>query len=206
MLFNYMKQKIYGYKHAKKIVRSLNLSSATNWYKFCKSSGQPDRIPYSPQFVYKNKGWISWGDFLDNGNISTHKHTFCSFRDAKKFVQILKLKNKTQWIQYCKSNKLPSDIPSNPNRTYKNKGWISWGDFLDNGNIATREKIFCVFKHAKKFGCSLCLTSGEQWIQYCKSNKLPSDIPSYPNRTYKNKGWISWGDFLGIESISISKK
>ena len=37
---------------------------------------------------------------------------------------------------------------------------------------------------------SLCL-------EFAKSNQRPSDMPSVPSRTYKDKGWISWPDWLG---------
>jgi len=36
-----------------------------------------------------------------------------------------------------------------------------------------------------------------EWREYCKSGKKPINIPASPDKTYKNKGWISWGDFLG---------
>ena len=29
-------------------------------------------------------------------------------------------------------------LSHNPERTYKNKGWISWNDWLDHGYIATQ--------------------------------------------------------------------
>ena len=33
--------------------------------------------------------------------------------------------------------------------------------------------------------------------EYYKSNKIPGYISKAPYNYYKNKGWISWGDFLG---------
>ncbi|MCH7396547.1 hypothetical protein MM236_01045 [Belliella sp. DSM 107340] len=35
------------------------------------------------------------------------------------------------------------------------------------------------------------------WINYCKSGKKPIHIPSNPEDYYKDKGWISWEDFMG---------
>ena len=40
-----------------------------------------------------------------------------------------------EWREYCKSGKIPQDIPYKPYRTYK-KEWISWGDWLGTGRIA----------------------------------------------------------------------
>jgi hypothetical protein len=35
-----------------------------------------------------------------------------------------------EWTEYSKSGERPIDIPSNPQNTYKNKGWQGWADFL----------------------------------------------------------------------------
>jgi hypothetical protein len=42
----------------------------------------------------------------------------------------LGLKNQKDWFEYCRSGKKPKNIPSNPQRTYKNRGWTSWSDWL----------------------------------------------------------------------------
>ena len=42
-----------------------------------------------------------------------------SFSDAKMFVKELQLNSEKEWRTYCKSNKKPNDIPSNPNVAYK---------------------------------------------------------------------------------------
>ena len=33
-----------------------------------------------------------------------------------------------------------------------------------------------------------------QWHAW---NDRPSDVPSHPNLTYANEGWVSWPDWLG---------
>ena len=35
---------------------------------------------------------------------------------------------------------------------------------------------------------------------------LPTNIPQYPADTYKYRGWISWGDFLGTNRIADQHK
>ena len=32
---------------------------------------------------------------------------------------------------------------------------------------------------------------------YYRSGKLPTDIPTTPRKTYKDKGWVGMGDWLG---------
>jgi len=44
--------------------KALNLNSRGEWEKYCKSGNKPKNVPASPQYVYKNKGWKGWPDFL----------------------------------------------------------------------------------------------------------------------------------------------
>ncbi|MEY4126766.1 MAG: hypothetical protein RL737_955, partial [Bacteroidota bacterium] len=38
-----------------------------------------------------------------------------------------------------------------------------------------------------------------EWMKYRKSSEKPNNIPSNPNRVYKDKGWNGYADFLGKE-------
>ena len=60
------------------------------------------------------------------------------FKEARKFVQSLKLKSNKKWRVYCRSGKRPADIPTNPNRIYK-KEWTTWGDWLGTGTLSPTE-------------------------------------------------------------------
>jgi hypothetical protein len=42
-------------------------------------------------------------------------------------------KNQKEWRDYCKSGQKPEDIPSNPDKTYKQEGWKGFGDWLGTG-------------------------------------------------------------------------
>ena len=53
------------------------------------------------------------------------------------------------------------------------------------------------FNAAREFARSLNLRRFEDWKNWAKSGDRPSDIPSTPMGSYKGKGWISWGDWLG---------
>jgi hypothetical protein len=100
----------------------------------------------------------------------------------------------------------PKDIPSNPANIYQHVGWISLGDWLGTGFIATKERTYRDYEEAKKFVHALKLKSGDEWLLYCKSGFKPNDIPIKPNKTYLNKGWISMGNWLGIGTISNVNK
>lgn len=55
---------------------------------------------------------------------------YLSFENAKKIALGLKLKSNSEWRLYCKSGQRPKNIPCNPDRIYKQKGWINWTDWL----------------------------------------------------------------------------
>lgn len=68
------------------------------------------------------------------------------------------------------------------------------------------KKDFLPFEESKAFARSLQLNSHRGWKVYRKSGKKPDNIPASPGITYKNKGWTTWGDFLGTGRIDKKKK
>jgi hypothetical protein len=196
-----MTKQFRDFKEAREFVRKLNIVSVNEWNKYRKSGNKPEDIPSNPNNIYKNKGWITWGDYLGNGNVSDNFKQYCSFTEARKYVQNLSLKNQKEWLEYCKSGNKPDDIPGNPGGTYK-KEWVSLGNWLGTGRIADRDKIFRPFKEARAFVSELNLKGQKEWLEYCKSGNKPDDIPTGISSIYKDKGWISWGNFLGNGTIA----
>ena len=143
--------------------------------------------------------WRGFGDFLGTGRIADRLRVFRSFKEAKVYARSLKLKNVSDWYKLSKKRILSKDIPLNAERVYKNKGWKGWGDFLGTGTIATKFRNFLPFKKARTYVRSLKLKSGKEFIKLARLEKLPKNIPFHPHRVYKNKGWTSFGDFLGKE-------
>ena len=134
------------------------------------------------------------------------KKQFRPFNEARKFAQSLKLKNGKEWKEYYKSHVLPSGIPRVPHFVYKDKGWQGMGDWLGTGNISPKNREFLPFEKSREFVRSLGLKNREEWIKHTKSGKLPKDIPTNAAQTYKNRGWKSWGDFLGTGFIAPQKR
>ena len=201
------KKQFRDFKSSREFVRSLKLKKVVEWQEYCRNNQLPSDIPLRSDYVYKNKGWIGWGDFLGTGNISSKDMEFRNFESAREFARLLKLKSYEEWNEYCKSGDKPEDIPSHPQGTYKNKGWIGWGDFLGTGNVHKKE--FRDFESAREFVRELNIEGNNEWREYCKSGNKPEDIPSAPELTYKNNGWIGYGDWLGtgnISTIDLSKQ
>ena len=193
------KRQFNSFKNTKKFVQELGFNGTKEWKEYCKSGKKPDDMPTNPRRSYGDD-WIGWGEFLGTGNIAPKDMQFRSYDSAKRFVQSLGLKSRTEWNVYYKSGKKPDDIPTNPSSSYK-KEWKSWGDFLGTGNIANNYGDYRSFNSAKKFVQSLKLKTQREWELYCKSGKKPKNIPIHSNSSYK-KEWKSWGDFLGTGNIA----
>jgi len=107
-----------------------------------------------------------------------------------------------EWRAFCKSGKLPKDIPANPNYTYAGLGWRGMGDWLGTGTMAPHLRTYRIFSKARKWARSLGLKSGAEWRAFHKSGKLPKDIPGTPHHVYAQRGWKSMGDWLGTGTVA----
>jgi superfamily II DNA or RNA helicase len=179
------------FKEARALVRRLKFKSGKEWRAYCKSGKMPADIRFHPE---RYADWVSWGDWLGTGAVRSGSIKMLPFKDARAFVRRLNLKSAKEWRAYCKSGKRPVDIPSNPNLTYADAGWVSWGDWVGN----RRSRNFRSFKEARAFARGLNLKTVNEWRAFCKSSKKPADIPSTPSNPYADS-WVNWGDWLGTE-------
>tara|TARA_Y100001936_G_scaffold136189_1_gene132979 strand:+ start:1064 stop:1432 length:369 start_codon:yes stop_codon:yes gene_type:complete len=110
------------------------------------------------------------------------KFQYRSFKEAKKFVKKLKLKNVKEWQKYCSSDKRPNEILFHPDNTYKKQGkWNGWRDFLGTGIVATQNREYLSTTDtkiearmiAKKFNIKNKL----EWRQIYKNGKIPKNLP-----------------------------
>ena len=194
------------FESAQKFAQKLGLQSQRKWYEYVKSGNKPDDIPSTPQTVYKNKGWTTWGNFMGTETVAPQLKQFYPFNEAREFVRKLGIKSVSEWQKYCKSGDKPNNFPSTPQEIYKNKGWTTWGDFLGTGRIADRDKIFHPFNEAREFVSALNLKSQKEWQEYCKSGDKPKKIPNAPALTYKNKGWTTWGNWFGTGTVATQDR
>jgi hypothetical protein len=189
-------------EEARAFVRSLGLKNRHDWQAFCRSGKLPSDIPATPGSTYKGKGWVSEGDWLGTGSVATRLREYLPFEDAREFARSLGLKRQEDWKEYCKSGQLPENIPAAVGRVYKDQGWVGMGDWLGSGYVANRSRKYRSFRDARAFARSLGLTREREWLAYCKSDQLPSDIPVAPGIVYKNQGWENYGDWLGTGRLA----
>jgi predicted helicase len=192
--FNWM-----PFEEAREYVRSLGLRDWNDWQRYSKTIVRPANIPAHPIRVYREKGWISFGDWLGTDRIATGNRKFRVFEEARNYAHSLKLKNYQEWLSFIKTNPIPIDIPTNPQRTYKNSGWVSWGDWLGTGKVATAIAEHLSFNLAREIVHGFKLKNEDEWRVYTKHPDFPSNIPKTPPKVYANSGWLSWGDWLGTK-------
>jgi len=201
-----MKKKYLPFTESRKVVKELGLKSQKEYRAWWRQN-KPKDLPSNAPREYKKQGWTSWGDFLGSGFVSHQFRSYKPFEAAKKIVNTLGLKSQKEYTDWWRKNK-PADLPSQPQKTYKNQGWTSWGDFLGSGFVATQFRQFKSFEEARKVVRKLGLRALTEYREWWKKNK-PTDLPASPPGAYKNKGWTSWGDFLGtgfVGSIPKSKQ
>jgi hypothetical protein len=190
------------FEEAREFIRNLKLSGDSQWREYLKSGEKPDSIPSNANLIYKDKGWINWGDWFGTGYL--HTKEFLPFDEGRDFARSLELKSYAEWNNYCKSDKRLDNIPTCPNVIYKDNGWIGIDDWLGTGKPS--RGIFLPYEEAKKFAIKLRLKSQTEWVKYWEINKKPDNIPLYPYSAYRYKGWVSFGDFLGSGYINCKDR
>ena len=211
------KRNFRSFGEARSFVHTLKLKNQKEWRQYRKGTlkgyeRRPIDIPSAPNVVYKDQGWQSMYDWLGTEITGRggKKRNYRSFGEARSFVHTLKLKNSKEWRQYAKGalkgyERRPIDVPSSPNKMYKDQGWQGMRDWLGNEKIG-RAFNYRSFGEARSFVHTLKLKNSIEWRQYSKGalkgyERRPIDIPSTPRSSYKDQGWQGMRDWLGNEKI-----
>ena len=190
-----------SYKDAKKFAKKNNVKSYSDWIKLSKTKKFKDLNMRAT--VYKYPEWISFPSFLGIKKIDKHVNYF-SYIEAKKFIKKFKFKNSLEYAKFIRSKKRPLELPSKPERKYKNKGWIDWASFLDTRK--TNRGNWLSYDEASKLAQKMNVMNATHYRKISSLNKLSKGMPSSPSVIYKNKGWIDWASFLNLELQSYSRE
>lgn len=121
---------------------------------------------------------------------------FVTYEECKGWAVSHNILGEAQWRavrkEMCKKGIPIDNIPANPERTYKNNGWINWPTFLGNGQRSKKEN-WASYEDASKWAQQNKIKSAREW--YRLGDKRPSNMPSTPESTYKDK-WVNWPTFL----------
>ena len=97
--------------------------------------------------------------------VELYKPAFLPFMKAVLYSCSLKLKTLKRWRAWRMTCARPANIPSTPDKVYKNDGWEGYGHWLGTGTVAHKDKQFLPFKKAVLHARSLKLKSGKEWTQ-----------------------------------------
>lgn len=128
-----------SYVEAREFVRGELIPSRTKFHEW-HDRNKPKAIPRFPYRIYTEE-WVSWNDFLGTNNEFGGKSTkaWRKYEEAVTWANTLKIESYGKWMEYCKTNTLPSDIPARPDLSYP--GWKTWGHWLGNKSSAVIENI-----------------------------------------------------------------
>jgi hypothetical protein len=129
----HVQSKIPSYDEAVKFVHMLGMTGQKGWQAYCRGEradlvAKPVDIPADPARVYsddfhKRGGWGAW---LGTGTVATYNRQYRSYDNAVKFVHLLALKSRREWLAYCRGERrdlpeLPADIPRDPVDVYNDE-------------------------------------------------------------------------------------
>jgi len=180
-----LERKYLSYPEAKKVMHTLGIRTQMEFKENYKLGKIPKNIHSNPYKYYKDSGWIGIRDFLGHKK----EDIWLSYGEAKEVVHKLGFKSKKEWGEYC---------------NYKDKGWVSWGDWLGTNFVYNKYREYLSIEEAKRIVHKLGFKSPKKWKEYSKTDDKHKKIPADPYSVYKNKGWISWPDFLGYKNDKVT--
>lgn len=196
------KSKYISYTELKEYVRQNNILSKQQYINYVSKIYIIDdkNIPYNPSTFYPKNVWEGWSIFLRNEIYKkNYNGTYYNYIDCKEAVKKYNFLSKNDFLKRIRDViKEDIRIPYSPSTIYK-KEWKGWIDFLDTENVDNNKIIYLDFEQAREFARSLKFKLSLQWRNLATDVLLRHSVPKKPERTYRNKGWIDWYDFLGID-------
>lgn len=124
---------------------------------------------------------------------------YVDYNEASEFIKGEMIPSRTKYYEWWDRHK-PKDIPKFAHRIYRNE-WKGWNEFLGNDNTFGIHNVsrWRPYEEAMMYVHSLSLTSYAQWMEYCKEDKIPKDIPARPDTVYPK--WRTWKHWLGNKAI-----
>ena len=141
------------------LVHSLEIKNNKEWYAWCKKGLRPDNIPYAPQSVYKDEGWLGWGHWLNTNNVKNMPAPILN-----KNIIINKLKE-IYGNKYDYSKIIDSTYISKSKFTLICK---KHGEFI----IGIRNKVGCKRCHA----ATTCTFSTQSWEKITGRKKMTTEL------------------------------
>jgi len=204
------------FEAARAWARGLGLKNVDEWRALCRGERpdlgtRPDDVPACPDSVYAADGWTGWGDWLGTAAVGRQEVMPWPYAEARAFARGLGLRTGEEWIAYARGERpdlppRPFGVPALPHAVYRDAGWGGMGDWLGTGRVALKDKAFRPFAAARAWARGLGLKSVREWRALLRGElpglSRPDDVPASPEQTYRDAGWVSWGDFLGTGRVA----
>ena len=158
--------------------------------------------PACPELIYKYKGWEGLTELV--GKENKFKKEWLSFKDFQLEVKNLYFGKGEVAVWYRQERKNHNNWPSNPNRTYQNKGWEGWPGLV--GKESQFKKEYPSFEDFQLEVKNLYPGKGEVAVWYRQERKNHNNWPSHPNVIYQDKGWEGWPELVGKENQFKKKR
>ncbi len=156
----------------------------------------------------KQEAYIAYYDSFKHGYNSSpggevpQEREFRPYDEARKTVVELRFKSRFHYKIWAESDQRPSDIPSEPERIYRLRGWQGWENFLDNPRVTRPQLIYRNYEAAQDYVTRLNLRNPSEYLWWAMSEQRPADIPVEPDRVYSQRGWQGWENFLGNPRVT----
>ena len=228
LAINPLKEKrvFLSYNEAKSQPYLKEIKSKREYRSIAKKNLLPLVLPKDPQVTYRNKGWVSWSDFLGSYFTRYKTSTPLSYKEFEEWFSEnllpLGINSVSKWELFKRNKyefKIPDYITRSPNHFYKNKGWVSFNRLFNTEGCKRKynfKKRFIPYKEAAEWVrinvAFYGVDTSEKWYKYRRGDfnelpKLPDNIPQAPSTVYKKTGeWINWGHWLGSRRISSIEK
>ena len=151
----------------------------------------------APDRYYQDTGWISWSQLVNKEN-PTRKQ-WSSFEDFQ--VEVLSSyggqKDVSGW--YNQERKKHPNWPSDPFRTYRDKGFLGLPELVGVDNRLKKDlPLFDDFQNEVR---SLYPGYGDIQKWYHQERKKHPNWPSNPKDNYGSSGWVGFPELVGKENF-----
>lgn len=179
-----------SFEEARTLVQSKGFKTGDELRAWIRSDEKPSNFPGDPAKVYKNEGWISYGDFLGTGTIAKQNMTWMSYSEAVALMRAAGIRSMPEFEQWKNDGNRPNDFPAAPANVYS-KEWKGFREFFGTN--------FMSYQEAKTLVRGLKFKSIEEFEVWLQSDSRPVNFPKTPRNSYKDNGWSGFKDFLGLE-------
>lgn len=126
-----------------------------------------------------------------NGRDPKIKYNWICYNEAKEIMKAQGIKTSRDYYSMGRELRLSLNLPANPDKSYKGKGWESWAHFLENkGSRGVSQKIVS-FEDARQIVKKLGIKYESEYRKLSKEERSLLGLPYNPRLVYNDKGWIN---------------